>query len=220
MGDALYACQSVLDICDKNGWHYIFVFKEGRSPAIFEEAQSLLDLAEDQWGKMVRGVRAKKQCVVGGVRWAKGVPFGEYRTNVVEIHQMVASDDSGAYYGQFMTDLEVNDARRAFEIGTWGRHRWLIESSFKTEKREGEDGFGLEHTFCKNENASRAMHLLMQFTAPSFFAGFYSVAPETKRKGPDVNASFARCLSALASCRLAVVAVMVAMDAGKSASAP
>ena len=28
---------------------------------------------------------------------------------------------------------------------------------------EGEDGFGLEHTFCRDENASRAMHLLMQF---------------------------------------------------------
>ena len=29
--------------------------------------------------------------------------------------------------------------------------------------REGEDWFGLEHTFCRDENASRAMHLLMQF---------------------------------------------------------
>lgn len=163
MGDALYACRPVLDICRRNGWHYVFVFKEGRSPSIFGEAQSLLDLAEGQWGRMVRDVRKKKECVVGGVRWAKDVPFGEYKTNVVEIHQMVASDDSGAYYGQFMTDLEVNDARRALEIGTWGRHRWLIESSFKTEKREGEDGFGLEHTFCRDENASRAMHLLMQF---------------------------------------------------------
>ena len=112
---------------------------------------------------MVHNVRKKKECVVGGVRWAKGVPFGRHTTNVVEIHQMTASDDSDTYYGQFMTDLEVNDARRAVEIGTWGRRRWLIESSFKTEKREGEDGFGLEHTFCKNENASRAMHLLMQF---------------------------------------------------------
>ena len=28
---------------------------------------------------------------------------------------------------------------------------------------DGEDGFGLEHAFCKNENASRARHLLMQF---------------------------------------------------------
>ena len=163
MGDALYACQSVLDVCRRNGWRYVFVFKEGRSPSIFREAQSVLDLPDGQWGKMVHGVRKKKECVVGGVRWAKDIPFGAYKTNVIEIHQMVASDDSGAYYGQFMTDLEVNDARRALEIGTWGRRRWLIESSFKTEKREGEDGFGLEHTFCKNENASRAMHLLMQF---------------------------------------------------------
>ena len=163
MGDALYACQSVLDVCRRNGWRYVFVFKEGRSPSIFREAQSVLDLSDGQWGKMVHGVRKKKECVVGGVRWAKDIPFGAYKTNVIEIHQMVASDDSGAYYGQFMTDLEVNDARRALEIGTWGRRRWLIESSFKTQKSKGEDGFGLEHTFCNDENASRAMHLLMQF---------------------------------------------------------
>jgi len=163
MGDALYACKAGMDICRDNGWHYIFVFKEGRSPAVFKEAQTLLDLAEDQWGKMVGDVRAKRQCVVGGVRWANGVPFGGHVTNVVEIHQMVATEDAGAYYGQFMTDLEVNDARRALEIGMWGRHRWLIEISFKTQKRKGEDGFGLENTFCANETASRSMHLLMQF---------------------------------------------------------
>jgi len=32
----------------------------------------------------------------------------------------------------------------------------------KALKREGEDGFGLEHTFCKDEHASRAAHMLMQ----------------------------------------------------------
>ena len=34
---------------------------------------------------------------------------------------------------------------------------------FKTQKRKGEDGFGLEHTFCEDEHASLATHMLMQF---------------------------------------------------------
>ena len=38
-----------------------------------------------------------------------------------------------------------------------------MAARFKTQKSKGEDGFGLEHTFCNDENASRAMHLLMQF---------------------------------------------------------
>lgn len=51
----------------------------------------------------------------------------------------------------------------AQKVAEWGRRRWTMENSFKTQKSKGEDGFGLEHTFCNDENASRAMHLLMQF---------------------------------------------------------
>ena len=40
---------------------------------------------------------------------------------------------------------------------------WLRDAEHSSTKREGEDGFGLEHTFYRDENASRAMHLLMQF---------------------------------------------------------
>ena len=162
MGDALYACQKGMDTCRKNGWHYIFVFKEGRSSSVFREAQALMGLDRDKWGPMVGNCRDRGRTVVGGVRWANAVPFGDHIANVVECSQLVASDDAGAYYGQFITDLDVNNARRAAEIARWGRLRWVIENSFKTQKRDGEDGFGLEHTFCKDEHASRAAHMLMQ----------------------------------------------------------
>ena len=162
MGDALYACQKGMGTCRKNGWHYIFVFKEGRSPSVFKEAQALMGLDRDKWGPMAGNCRDKGRTVVGGVRWANAVPFGDHVANVVECSQLVASDDAGAYYGQFITDLDVNNARRAAEVARWGRLRWVIENSFKTQKRGGEDGFGLEHTFCKDEHASRAAHMLMQ----------------------------------------------------------
>ena len=162
MGDALYACQKGMDACKENGWHYIFVFKEGRSSSVFEEAQSLMNLDREKWGPLVDNCRDKGKTVVGGVRWANKAPFGKHEVNVVECSQLDASDDAGTYYGQFMTDLDVNNARRAVEIARWGRLRWVIENSFKTQKRDGEDGFGLEHTFCKDEHASRATHMLMQ----------------------------------------------------------
>ena len=162
MGDALYACQKGLDICKANGWHYIFVFKEGRSSSVFKEAQALMDIDQEKWGAMFGNCRDKGKTVVGGVRWANSVPFGEDFVNVVECSQLLAADDAGTYYGQFITNLEINNARRAIEVSRWGRMRWVIENSFKTQKREGEDGFGLEHTFCKDDHASRATHMLMQ----------------------------------------------------------
>ena len=162
VGDAPYACEKGMETCRRNGWHYVSVFKEGRSPAVFKEAQPLMNLDSGKWGPMCGNCRDRGKAVVGGVRWANAVEFGKYRVNVVECSQLVASDDAGAYYGQFMTDLDINAARRAVEIARWGRLRRVMENSFKTQKRDGEDGFGLEHTFCKDEHASRAMHMPMQ----------------------------------------------------------
>ena len=182
LGDALYACRKGMDMCRDNGWHYIFVFKEGRSRAVFDEAQKLLNMEQDKWGSLHGNSRVKGRTVVGGVRWANAVPFGDHLVNVVECSQQVASDDAGAYYGQFITDLAVNGARRAEEVSRWGRLRWVIENSFKTQKRKGEDGFGLEHTFCKDEHASRAMHLLMQL-AHNLWQVFNSGIVRTLSKG-------------------------------------
>ena len=163
MGDSLYACNKGVKLCRENGWHYIFVFKEGRSPAVFKEAQTLMNLAPEKWGKMLGNCRDKGKTQVGAVRWVNKVHFGEYLTNVVECNQLLASDDTDQYYGQFMTDLTVINEKHAAEIARWGRLRWVIENNFKTQKREGEDGFGLEHTFCKDTHASYAVHMLMQF---------------------------------------------------------
>ena len=121
-----------------------------------------MDIDQEKWGAMFGNSRDKGKTVVGGVRWANSVPFGEDFVNVVECSQLLAADDAGTYYGQFITNLEINNARRAIEVFRWGRMRWVIENSFKTQKREGEDGFGLEHTFCKDDHASRATHMLMQ----------------------------------------------------------
>ena len=60
-----------------------------------------------------------------------------------------------------LTSAETTQGAR-WRSPRWGRLRWVIENSFKTQKRDGEDGLGLEHTFCKDEHASRAAHMLMQ----------------------------------------------------------
>lgn len=162
VGDALYCCSPVIEMCKRNDWRFIFTFKEGRTPDAFAEAQSLMSLdKENGSGPLTRKVKGGMPVTIGSLRWAKGVNLGKSVINVVECHQ---TDPSGkSYYGQFATDLDVGKAVYAQKVAEWGRNRWIIENSFKTEKAKGEDGFGLEHTFCNNENASRAMHLMIQF---------------------------------------------------------
>lgn len=161
VGDALYCCSPIMKICKRNDWRFIFTFKEGRSPEVYAEAQTLMSLEENGHGPMTRKVKGKLPETIGSLRWAKGVKFGDNVVNVVECQQ--TAPDGEAYYGQFVTDLDIGKTASAQKVAEWGRHRWIIENSFKTQKAKGEDGFGLEHTFCNHENASRAMHLLMQF---------------------------------------------------------
>jgi len=161
VGDALYCCGPVIETCRRNDWRFIFTFKEGRTPEAFAEAQSLMALDGDGHGPMIRKNKGGQWTRVGSLRWAKGVSLGRNSVNVVECHQVSPAGE--AYHGQFATDLEVDCAACAQKVAEWGRRRWLVENSFKVQKAGGEDGFGLEHTFCNNENASRAMHLLMQF---------------------------------------------------------
>ncbi|MBQ3289429.1 MAG: transposase [Kiritimatiellae bacterium] len=161
VADALYCCSPVIEMCRENDWRFIFTFKEGRTPDAYAEAQSLMALDEDGHGPMTRKVKGGLRETIGSLRWATGVKLGNSVVNVVECHQEKPAEE--AYYGQFATDLDVGKAAYAQKVAEWGRRRWTIENSFKTQKSKGEDGFGLEHTFCNDENASRAMHLLMQF---------------------------------------------------------
>ena len=82
VGDALYACQPVMRICEDYGWKYILTFKKGRTPAAYEEAEALMRLEPGNAGGM--SVRAKdgRREAVGDLEWARGVTLGEGKGEV------------------------------------------------------------------------------------------------------------------------------------------
>ena len=139
--------------CDRNDGEY--------AKNVFRMSGQTWWLDGDGHGPMTRKAGGGLWETIGPLRWATGVKLGDSVVNVVECHQEKPAGE--AYYGQFATDLDVGKAVYAQKVAEWGRRRWTVENSFKTQKSKGEDGFGLEHTFCNDENASRATHLLMQF---------------------------------------------------------
>lgn len=182
VGDALYGCAPMIEKCRRNNWHYLFGFKEGRAPVVYREAQQDLQRFPTRKEKLRDVVRGEGIGEVGSIQWLCHAQFNNYTTNIIEINQSLESVHSGTYHGEFITDLEINTVERAVEIAKWGRRRWLIENSFKTEKRPNEEGFGLEHTFCKNSHASLAMHMLMVF-AHNLWQIFESGVLEKLSKG-------------------------------------
>lgn len=45
--DSLYGCGRAIEIAESNGWDYVFTFKEGRTPALWDEFQKLLKLTPE-----------------------------------------------------------------------------------------------------------------------------------------------------------------------------
>ena len=154
LGDALYACGTVVGICRANNWSYLLTARDERTPAMMAAARKAA-------GR--RGPAALGGGRHGGAGWATAGEI-EYERgekalgNVVFLHE---TDGEGAdlYRGAFVTDLPVLKAWRAVELADWGRRRWNIENGFHTLK--GRDGFGLEHSFCNDETAGANMHALM-----------------------------------------------------------
>ena len=159
VGDALYACRPVMDICRKNGWQFVLTFKEGVMPKVYAAVQEAkLRVGRSDWVRS--GGAERRTC--GVVSWLDGLEIGlEYGEGVdFRVVTYFCWDlREGRYDGAFVTSFEVNDSDAALGIVACGRRRWNIENGFKVEKN---DGFGLEHTFCNDETAGRNYHILMQ----------------------------------------------------------
>ena len=161
VGDALYACRPVMDVCRRNGWQFVLTFKEGVMPKVYADIQS----AKRRCGKY-DWLKAKDAGdggkYVGVVAWVDGRETAYENGEGVDfrvVSYFCWDSTEGRYNGSFATSFEVNDLKHALEIASWGRRRWNIENGFKAEKHSG---FGLEHTFCNHETVGRNYHILMQ----------------------------------------------------------
>ncbi len=148
VGDAIYANETVFDICEGYGWKYILTFKKGSHPAVAAEAELLLKLDKEN--------RTTIDSADGQIRlrWLQDVQFPSRDLQIVYCRET----GKHPYDGAFVTNLKVDEADAAQAVAMWGRRRWNIESVFNVQKN---GGFGLEHTFCTSDKQSANMHLLM-----------------------------------------------------------
>lgn len=150
VGDAIYACEPVFEICQRNGWSFILTFKEGSHPAVAADVEALMKMEEENHAAVdLEGGRID-------LRWIEGVQFPSRKLQVVRCMETGRQP----YNGAFVTALRVCEADAALAVCVWGRQRWNIESDFNVEKH---GGFGLEHTFCTSDKQATNMHLLMLF---------------------------------------------------------
>jgi hypothetical protein len=152
--DGLYPVKAVFDRCQDYEWKLIATLREGRQPTAWNEA---IEIMHASCANHQRGVRRGEDgWIEQTMRWADGVPFGEHTLQVVFMGEV---GPGAATLWVWATNLMVTPERVDEIVNRGGRARQEIEVHFNVGKN---GGFGLEHAFCANEDASRNLHVLMQ----------------------------------------------------------
>lgn len=155
VGDALYCCAPAADICEANGWKYLFCIKEGRQPSLWSEVLDLLPLQHSNRARLRHG--AEDDAPFHDFRWVTDLPFGEGAASVILEGDVTAT--AATLYAWVTNMHRLTPDRVTALCAATGRQRHRIEDHFNTQKNNGP---GLGHAFCANETASKNYYSVMQ----------------------------------------------------------
>jgi hypothetical protein len=159
VADGLYACQTIVTICQAFGWKYILTLKEGRQPTTWQETLKLLPLNRPNRLRQRLGPadQPAEKTVLQDYRWVENVMLGEHQTHVLLLGEI--TPQAATLYAYMTNFSNLSPARVLVVIHHGGRERHLIEDTFNTQKN---NGIGLEHVFCANATASKNYYTMMQ----------------------------------------------------------
>jgi len=155
VADALYACQTIVAICQQFDWKYILTLKEGRQPTTWSETLNLLPLNRINQARYLLGQDGKEG--QQDFRWVENVMLGERQTQVILLGEI--TPEAATLYAYITNFSNLTPQRVAVVVNNGGRERHLIEDTFNTQKN---NGIGLEHVFCANATASKNYYTMMQ----------------------------------------------------------
>ena len=155
-GDSQFACGAGLQAAKDYHCDYLYVFKEGRTPALWRDFRGLLRLCPQQRVELTtpQGVRQV-------YRWVNGLDYQDsdkrgWKFNA--LHCLETSKDGEVTEWSWLTPLRV-DRDTVVEVATrGGRQRWRVENEgFNTQKNSG---LNLEHAY--SHSCWAAYYFLLQ----------------------------------------------------------
>jgi hypothetical protein len=162
-GDSLYGCGEGFQVAKDYRCDFIYVFKPGRLPALWQDFQGLLRLCPDQRLELVTPQGTRQV-----YRWINGLRYTDSAGrdwSFNAIHCRETNVDGTETEWAWVTSLEVN-RETVIEVATkGGRERWRTENEgFNTQKNSG---LNLEHAYSHTCWAAyyfllQIAHLLLQ----------------------------------------------------------
>jgi hypothetical protein len=162
-GDGLYACGEGFRIAKEHQCDFIYIFKPGRLPALWQEFQALLELCPAQQVEWTTPAGACQE-----YRWVNDLPYTDSDGRAWELQAVVCHEtqpEGEPSEWSWLTSLDVSH-ETVLEVATkGGRHRWREENEgFNTQKNSG---LNLEHAYSHTCWAAyyfllQIAHLLLQ----------------------------------------------------------
>jgi hypothetical protein len=156
--DNLYACGPLFALAQQLGWAFVVTFKEGRTPALWQEYRALL--RECPGNCLVRdwadGLRQE-------YRWVQQLDYIDsanrpWRLNALECTETSADGTVG--YFAWLTVLPVGQKTVEEVALKGGRYRWKIEN--EGFNRQKNSGLNLEHVYSIDPEKWKAYYVLLQ----------------------------------------------------------
>jgi hypothetical protein len=132
VADALYACQAIVEVCQRFDWKYVLTLKEGRQPTTWDETIKLLPFNRTNRARYLLGAGGK-----GGLQDFRGVEnvlLGAFQTNVILWGEI--APEAATLYAYITNFSKLSPERVASGVNRGGRERHLIEDTFNTQKKQ------------------------------------------------------------------------------------
>jgi hypothetical protein len=156
--DSLYGCGPVFALTEELGWSYVVTFKEGRTPALWQEFQALLALCpekvlERNWG----------DGRVQHFRWVNHMLYEDsehrrWKLNALECTERTAA--GGEQYFAWLTPLPVGRKTVEEIAQKGGRDRWKTEN--EGFNRQKNSGLNLQHVYTTDPENWKTYYVLLQ----------------------------------------------------------
>jgi hypothetical protein len=155
-GDNLFACGAGLQLAKDYHCSYVYVFKPGRTPALWRDFEGLLRLCPQQRVEVETPQKTKQV-----YRWVAKLDYEDSdkrRWQVTALHYQETTQSGEEHEWAWLSDLEVNRQRVAEVAHHGGRARWCIENQgFNVQKNSG---LNLEHAY--SHSVWEAFYYLLQ----------------------------------------------------------
>lgn len=160
MGDSLYACDPVFEICKKNNWEFLIRYKDGSIPTLAEEYGAIREMGEGE--EEIVGIetiykRKPKVKATHKMKWVNDLDYSGHIVTVMELE--IEKEKKKWKEFQWVTSLGIS-GKTAHEFAETGRKRWLIENEgFNIQKNYR---YFITHANSLEYNAMKNHYLLTQ----------------------------------------------------------